>query len=196
VANLGILNEYPITSKGEGLEASLGDLFGGEQRKLVFYLAVPAMADLGPIQVAEAVIRWTDIRGPEVKLHTRTVPVSVNVVPGAEAEGAAPQPEVIDQVVILRAAKAWKEARELADRGDLDGARRVLAEQVESLRSIKTDSTNFAAALDDLEELERFDKRFREGTYDRLASKEMWDQSRRRFRTEELPQAARPDLSP
>ena len=78
--NVGILNEYPVTNLGNALQAALGDVYGGENRKVIFQLKVPALADLGQVQVAEVVIRWTDITGDEAKLHTRTIPITVNVV--------------------------------------------------------------------------------------------------------------------
>jgi Ca-activated chloride channel family protein len=189
--NVGILNEYPITSTGNGLQAALGDVYGGEVRKLVFEVHAPAMADLGEVKVAEVVIRWADIGVAEVKMHTRTIPVMVNVVSGADASGQPADSRVIDQVVILGAAKARKEARTLADQGDFDGARRILQDQTERLGSIAAASELFATATDDIEQLERFSHRLEMRTYDRIASKELWDQSRRRERSEEF--RKRPD---
>ena len=190
-AAVGILNEYPITQIDDGLQASLGDTFGGQPRRLVFRLAVPAMADLGPAQVAEVVVRWVDVTGESVQMHTRTIPVMVNLVPGAEASQETADPGVVDEVVILDAARARKEARELAERGEHDQARQLLDEQALKLRSISSDSAKFQEAVDDLEQLERFSQRLEMRTYDSIDAKMMWDQSRRRHRSEEY--RKRPD---
>jgi len=183
---VSVLNEYPIASVGLGLQVALGDLFGGEERKLIFNLVVPAMADLGPVPVAEVVIRWIDITGDSVEMHTRTLPISVNVVPPAEATGETGDLSVTEEVVILEAAKARKVARKLAESGDLDRARSVLKDQTERLSSIAPSSALFATASDDIEELERFSHRLEMRTFDRIDAKELWDQSRRRHRTEEF----------
>lgn len=190
---VAVLNEYPITSVGSGLQAALGDLFGDEQRKLIFNLVVPALADLGAVTLAEVVIRWIDITGDSVEMHTRTLPVSVNVVPPAQATGEARDVSVTEEVVILEAGTARKEARKAADSGDLDRARSVLKEQTERLRSIPSASALFATATDDIEELERFSHRLESRTYDRIDSKQLWDQSRRRHRSEHY--RKRPDRS-
>ena len=124
-------------------------------------------------------------------MHIRTIPVMVNVVTGAEASGQPADSGVTDQVVILGAAKARKAARKLADQGDFDGARKVLREQTERLGSIAAESELFATAVDDLEEMERFTQRLEMRTYDRIDSKKLWDQSRRRERSEEY--RKRPD---
>lgn len=189
--NAAVLNEYPITSTGTGLQAALGDVFGGQLRKLVFRLQVPAMGSLGQVKVAEVVIRWADITAKQVKMHTRTVPITVNVVPRAEASSQPTDAEISEEVIILGAAQARKEARELADCGEYDRARELLAEQAERLRTIPHASDMFAAATEDLEQLERFERHLMVGTYDRLMSKEMWDQSRRRQRSQ--PYRKRPD---
>lgn len=188
---VAILNEYPITSVESGLQAALGDLFGGEQRKLIFNLVVPAMADLGPVPVAEVVIRWIDITSESLEMHTRTLPISVNVVPPAEATVETADLSVTEEVVILEAAKARKEARKLAESGDFERARSVLKEQTERLSSIAPSSALFGEATDDIDELERFSQRLEMRTYDQIDSKELWDQSRRRQRTEEY--RKRPD---
>jgi Ca-activated chloride channel family protein len=188
---VALLNEYPITAVGTGLQASLGDLFGGEERKLVFRLLIPGLAELGSVSVAEVVVRWADITSRAVELHTRTIPLSVNVVPEDEVAAESGDPALTEQVVILEAARARKEARRLADSGDFESARRLLAEHSENLRAIPETSQLFAMAFDDLEELEGFDHRLETRAYDRIDSKALYEQSRRRGRSQEYPK--RPD---
>ena len=189
--DVAILNEYPITPNDGGLQAALGDVFGGEVRKMVFKVIVPGLAERGRLQVAEVIIRWAEIAGEAVKLHTRTIPVTINAVPHTEAEAGSADPAVTEEVVILEAARARKDARSLADRGDFDGARRLLAEKAAELRAIAPDSPRAAAAADDIEELERFDRRMEQRLYDQTDSKMRWEQSRRRHRSQDY--RKRPD---
>jgi Ca-activated chloride channel family protein len=194
VTNLGILNEYPIVPMGSGLQAALGDVYGGMTRKLVFRIHSPSIASLGEATLAEIQIRWTEVGTSAVKMHTRTIPIKVNVVPGTEAAAESADEDVTEQVVILEAARARKEARKLADSGDFEGARQLLVEQAEHLKSIPLASRLFATARDDLEEFERFASRLQEHVYDRTDSKMLWEQSRRRHRSEEY--RKRPDRKP
>jgi Ca-activated chloride channel family protein len=192
--NLGILNEYPIVFTESGLQAALGDVYGGMSRKLVFRIHSPAIASLGDATLAEIQIRWAEVGTSAVKMLTRTIPIRVNVVPGAEAAAESADQDVTEQVVILEAARTRNAARKLADKGDFEGARQLLAEQAEHLRSIPSASKLFATARDDLEEFERFAYRLQERAYDRTDSKMLWEQSRRRHRSEEY--RKRPDRKP
>lgn len=181
---LALLNEYPLSLMGDGIQATIGDLFGGEERKLVFKLQIPGLADLGNMTVAEAVVRWADISAGTVELHTRTIPIAVNVVSAATASSEAVDSEVTEEVVVLEAAKARAEARRLADRGDLEEAHQLLAEQSEKLKGIPRTSRLFQMASDDVEELERFSLRLESRVYDRTDSKALLEQSRRRSRSQ------------
>jgi Ca-activated chloride channel family protein len=180
--NLGVLNEYPITHVGDGLQAALGDVYGGETRKLVFGLDVPALAEQGQVPVAEVTIRWTDITGEEVALHTRTVPVTINIVPAKDAADDSGDRSVTEEVVILKAAMGRREARELAENGDFDGARKLLNRHIEDLKRIDPDSSVIEQAKVDIEELRWFDSRLGSGAFDRVDSKMLWDQYRGRQR--------------
>ncbi|HEY7703289.1 MAG TPA: VWA domain-containing protein [Acidimicrobiia bacterium] len=190
--DLGILNEYPVTHVGQGLQAGLGDVYGGETRKLVFHVHVPALAEQGQVQVAEVVIRWTDITGEEVKLHTRTVPIVVNIVPAKDAADEAGDISVTEEVVILKAAKGRRQARDLADQGDLDGARALLASHIDELKLISPDSAVISEATADIEELEWFEHRLESRVFDRTDSKMMWEQSRSRERGQDYRRRKRP----
>ena len=182
---VAVLNEYPVTEVGSGLQATLGDLFGGEERKLVFKLLIPGLADLGSVRVAEVVVRWVDLTSSGVQLHTRTIPLSVKVVPEDEVAVEPGDPAMTEEVVILEVARARKEARRLADNGDFESARRLLAEHSENLRTIPEASRLFAMASDDLEELERFSHRLETRAYDRIDSKALHEQSHRRGRSQD-----------
>ncbi|HJQ94301.1 MAG TPA: hypothetical protein VJ935_01145 [Acidimicrobiia bacterium] len=143
------------------------------------------------MSVAEVVVRWADVTSSAVELHTRTIPLAVNVVPAGEVAAESTDPAVTEEVVILEVARARTEARRLADSGDFESARRLLAEQSANLRAIPEASRLFALASDDLEELERFSHRLATRAYDRIDSKALLEQSRRRGRSQEY--RKRPD---
>jgi hypothetical protein len=63
------------------------------------------------------------------------VPVTVNLVSADEAAAAALDAEVTEQVWLLQAAKARRQAMEAADRGDWEGSRSMLADAAGALRS-------------------------------------------------------------
>ena len=126
VASVTLLNDGLSAQRVEdGILIELGDFYGGEQRKLVLTLRVPAVAALGLAQVAELTLRYVEL--PSLALHTVTVPVSVNVVPSDLAAGRVPNPVVTRERLLLSAQTAKQRAEEALNAGDLDGAGQVLA---------------------------------------------------------------------
>jgi Ca-activated chloride channel family protein len=76
--------------------------------------------------------------------------VTVNLVSADEAAAAAADHEVVEEVTILKAARARKEARDLADHGDYDGARFLLAQHAADLRAVGGElALDDAALLDE-----------------------------------------------
>ncbi len=131
---LGVLNDYPLADVPGGFQVQIGDIYGGERRRVVFKLLVPQIAELGVKRVAELVLRYVET-GAQIAQHQVTVPVTVNLVSADEAAAAEADHEVVEQIVILEAARITKEARDLADRGDVDGAAMMMRSQVDDLRS-------------------------------------------------------------
>jgi len=120
VAVVGVLNQYPATAVEGAVQVALGDAYSGERRTLVLALHVPALAEMGVVRVADVVLRYVSL-GDAIAAHEVTVPVVVNVVTRAEAATAEGDHEVVEEVVVLRAAQARDEARRLADEGDFEG---------------------------------------------------------------------------
>lgn len=176
---LEVLHGSPIVAVEGGLQVQLGDAFGEERRRVVFRLHVPSLAVLGPRRVAEVLLRYVGV-GSSVALHEVRVPVTVNLVCADEAARAVPDAEVREEVVILSAAKAGERARELADAGDLEGARRTLEEAARSLEEVAPGS---ARAQELLEEADFWSSRsalLAQGAYDPLERKRMLYRSRSR----------------
>jgi Ca-activated chloride channel family protein len=135
VAVIGVLNAFPAVPVPGGFQLQLGDAYADETRRVVFELHVPSLAALGVRTVAEVVLRYASI-GEEIAQHEVTMPLVVNLVSADEAATAEADPEVTEEVVILKSARAQEQAREHADRGEFEQARKLLSEAADELRTI------------------------------------------------------------
>ena len=149
---VGILNEYPAVVVPGGVQVQVGDAYAGETRRVVFEMRIPNLGALGPASVADIVLRYVSV-GDEIAAHEVTVPVVVNVVSADEAAGVEADGAVTEQVVILKAAKARREAVERADRGDYDGARAVLEDVAGTLRRLAPGSAQAEELMTHADEL-------------------------------------------
>ena len=150
VEMLGILNDFPQVVVDGGVQVELGDAYAGERRRVVLGFHVPHLAALGPVTVAELVLRYVSV-GDEIAQHELTIPVVANVVSVEEASRSVPDAEVREEILVLRAAQAREEAMRLADSGDFDAAHGVIRACALELRTI--DSAELAAEADALEQL-------------------------------------------
>jgi len=132
---LGVLNDFPVVPVQGGVQLQLGDAYGEERRRVVFALHVPRLARLGVAKVADVVVRYVAV-GERIAQHELRLPLVVNLVRADEAARAEADAEVTEEVVVLRAARAQEEARERAESGDLDGARRLLSSGAAELRRL------------------------------------------------------------
>jgi Ca-activated chloride channel family protein len=133
VATVGVVNGHPQVSVPGGVQVQLGDAHAEERRRVVFELTVPGLQEIGVTQVAEIVVRWIAL-GDQIAAHSRRIPLVVNAVTAEEARAAEADPEVADEVLVLKATRAQREAIVRADAGDFEGARDVLAGAADELR--------------------------------------------------------------
>lgn len=136
---LGVLNEYPQTQVVGGVQVALGDAYGDENRRILFQLHIPEVAGLGVAKVADVILRYVSV-GETIEAHEITIPVTVNMVTADESSKAGPDHEVIEEVLILKSAKAQQEARERAEGGDYDGAKKLLYDAASDIRGAVPDS--------------------------------------------------------
>lgn len=154
VAVLAVLNDYPATTVPGGVQRALGDAYGDEVRRVVFQLHLPSVAALGLAKIGEVVLRHVAV-GAAVALHEVRIPLMVNVVTPEEASNANPDHGVVEEVLILRAARIRDEARDLAGDGDYDGGRALLADTAKQLRDHAVDSPRADELRSEAESLER-----------------------------------------
>ena len=133
VAAASVLNEFPITDlPGGAVQVALGDVFGGERRRVVMAFHLRPQPAAGPVDVATLTIRWAATMG-EVALHTVTVPITVTAGLDPAAMDPGADPRVTEEVLVLQAARARREARDAAERGDYRAASALLSQGAEYL---------------------------------------------------------------
>jgi Ca-activated chloride channel homolog len=169
---LAVLNEYPGVGVPGGVQLQLGDAYADERRRVVFRLHIPGMAQLGVAKVADVVIRYAGV-GERIALHEVTVPMVVNLVSADEAASVEPDAEVVEEVLVLEAAKAQDEAIRRADGGDLEGARKLLHEVSEKLRRHAPTADRAEELLEQAERLEERHGAFEMGMYSAEMRKDM-----------------------
>ena len=133
VTGIDVLNELTVAAVPDGAQLELGSFYAGETRRLVLTLKVPSIAALGLVQVAT--LEFTHVALPELVMHTTTVPVHVNVVPGDQAAGRIPDPKVRSEALFQRTQRDKREAGRLLSQGRTDEARGLLYSTGAQLRT-------------------------------------------------------------
>lgn len=139
VAGLRVLNEFPITDVPGGLQVALGDAYGSERRRVVAELLLPVVRVDGPYPLGDLVLRWTTV-GDDVQLHTVTIPMGIGASNDPDAVDPGADPEVIEQVNVLKAADERRKALDALDRGDFDAASISLLAAADLLEATDTDA--------------------------------------------------------
>ncbi len=178
---LAVLNDHPATPVPGGLQLALGDAWGGDHRRIVLRLGIPAVAELGPRKVADVCIRWTDVTGVPT-LHERTLPVLVNVAPGESIGPDDVDGGVVEEVIVLEAAKAEREARRHADLGDYGTAHALLTSSAEHLRGCAPMSLRAQELLDQAEAMDASSALMSPTTWTARSSKDLHYRSRKTSR--------------
>ena len=155
VTGVEILGDWPVQPDGDRLRVEMGDAYAGRSRRLVLALDVDGLPDLGPCQIAELDVTFTTI-GAEVAQHTLTLPVTVHVTGAAEAEAAGIDMAVREEVAILAAARAQREAIEAADNGNVAGAGALLRGAADMLRAVACASPRSAEFAERADAVEAF----------------------------------------
>jgi Ca-activated chloride channel family protein len=181
VQMLGVLNDYRCLSVSGGVQVQMGDIYADERRRLVFELLIPRLEALGPATVADVVARYVGVAG-SVQAHELHVPITVNLVSADEAAAHAPNAEVVEEVVVLKSARAQQEAREHAERGEYDLARKLLSEAARELCDLAPGSARAQELLEQATEIEGNLGMMYPESFDVGTAKTMLYQSRQRQR--------------
>ncbi len=178
---LGVLNDYPIVDVPGGMQLQIGDVFGGETRRIILQLHIPQVAALGVARVCDLVVRYVTTQAP-IAQHELIVPVTVNLVSADEAAAASVDHEVTEHVTLLTAARARRDARDAADRGDYGTARSIIHCAATSLRAAAPSAAIGDELLAEAEALEVHAAAMEADIYDVTASKRLHYEARRSSR--------------
>jgi len=148
-----VWNDLPAHAIQGGVVAELGDLWAGEERKVLLTLAVPAMATLGLAQVA--MLELTYVALPDLVEQTVSIPIHVNVVPGDQAAGRIPDPKVHSELLFQRSQQAKRRAAEALARGDAETARAEYQSAAAALAPAARDDAELAREAQILAELDQ-----------------------------------------
>ncbi len=123
VEGVTVWNDLPAQGLENAIMVELGDLWAGEERKLVLTFAVPAKAELGLARIAELELRYVEL--PSFAEQTVTIAVHVNVVPGDQAAGRVPDQKVRTELVYQRVQDSKRRAADALREGDRAAAKRA-----------------------------------------------------------------------
>jgi Ca-activated chloride channel family protein len=145
VGGVRLFNDLPATSIEGGFMVELGDLHGGETRRLMLEVDVPALSGLGLAQVCELELRWVDVES--MRGEVATMPVHVNVVPGDQAAGRVDEPEVATELAFQRVQRVKREATDALRDGRVDDAAHGYRSASKTIRKLEAPSPESAAEL-------------------------------------------------
>lgn len=139
-----VLNDLDVDSSGR---FKLPNLLVGSPIEVVVRLTIPALAATTPLCVFH--LDWID---REQHPQTLQVVLQLPVVPSAQLDDFPPHLDVQQQVALMMAARAKREAVHLVDRGDLTTASQVLQQTRQQMLDFNLPmSAPEAAALEDLD---------------------------------------------
>jgi Ca-activated chloride channel family protein len=134
VAGVRQLNAYPEEKRDKGAAFRLGDIFGDEIKTIMLELHIPALKNMGQIEIAKLHFEYDELRDGFSERQTMTQSVVVNVAEGVpELEGGKVNVEVKRSVLLLKAAEARRKAIQLADQGKYKEASAMLREAAEDI---------------------------------------------------------------
>ena len=133
VTGLDVLNDLTVAALPDGAQLELGSFYAGETRRLLLTLKVPGIPALGLVQVAT--LQFSHVALPELVMHTTSVPVHVNVVPGDQAAGRVADPKVRSEALFQRTQRDKRKAGQLLSEGRGQEASAFLSATGTRLRS-------------------------------------------------------------
>ena len=130
---ISVRQDVPLWRERDSLVLNIGDLFAGEERRLLVQLGVPAIPDLGTRTIAEIEVQFTTVS--DLADHRIVLPVSVNVVPGDQAAGRIPDPVVQVEQLLADVDDAKRTAAKALREHDVDSARTSLGTAITTVSS-------------------------------------------------------------
>jgi len=158
VSTVRQLNAYPATNNKQETSFQLGDIFGNEVKTLVLEIAIPALDTIGEQQIALLNFEYDEITSSETIHHAKQVPVIVNIR-SATAPSPLPNSEVMQSVLLLKAAQARQSAVKAADKGQFADASEILSHVANEIEKSKINDAQLqeehTALLKQAEQMQR-----------------------------------------
>jgi Ca-activated chloride channel family protein len=171
VSDLGLVNDIAVViGESSEITAHLGDAYGAETRRLVlrFHLQPDLVEGDTPIAVVQ--VSWAAV-GSTPALHNSTVTAQVRIDRDPNAIDPEADSTVVEEVLLLEAAQAQREAGKAADQGDYSQASRLLLGSADKLEKSGRDPRKVA-------ELRLRAARIAEGHWSGRESKRAYSQAR------------------
>lgn len=137
VSGVRVLHDLPHWIDGDALVINVGDLFSGEERKVMFTLSVPALEDQGTSVVADVVLEYTEL--PDMAEHSVGLPIAINVVPGDEARNRIPNPVVEVERLMADIDSRKRDVSSHLRSGSIADAQRTLAGAIKDLNDKRSE---------------------------------------------------------
>lgn len=121
-----VLNDFDVKGNADETEAviAVDDVYGSEKRKLLLRLELPEMDKGGhPFKLGDVTVTFEDLVSKEAR--SEEVSIKVEYVNEADADKDSDK-EVLEQIAVLKAAKAQEEAVVLAKAGNFTGAQALV----------------------------------------------------------------------
>jgi len=158
-----VLQSVPIIPDGESLIATLGDLYSGEERRLLIQFDVPGLSELGPQTIATFTVVFT-VADTLIE-HRVTLPVRINVLPADELGTPEPNPRVVTERLLWQADEERTQAADDLRGGRTEEARTRLTQMRTDLAMVQAAAPSpevaedLAAAIGSLDrDLSRLDE--------------------------------------
>jgi Ca-activated chloride channel family protein len=164
------LNTYPSETKNREVVFRLGDLFSDEIKTLLIELSIPALDELGEVEVARLRFDYDELSEDQAVHRAHEIPIIVNAVPADELEAQTPDAEVVKTALLLRAARAREEAIEHADQGRFEDAQEALSSVADDIQESGLEDEELQTEHDMLRE-EAVDMEMGARRYDAYARK-------------------------
>ncbi len=144
-----LLNSFEVTKRGSLLTARLDDMIAGEVRTLLFKLSCPhgVIGSTVPLVVGLA---YTDVDTGQ-KREIRNNEAMLTYAEATECQAERPNPEVVEEAALLRAALAREEALRYDAEGRYDMSAASLAGAASHLRMVAPASPMAMAEANALE---------------------------------------------
>jgi Ca-activated chloride channel family protein len=145
IDSIVLRQDLPVRHEPGELVIELGDMYAGEERRLLLELGVPGIPDLGTRVIADVEIEFTAVR--DLTEHRMVLPVAVNVVPGDEAVGRVPNPVVEVEELLADVDDAKRQAASQLRSHDVDAARTSLGKAVSDVAQKRRDMRGAPAGI-------------------------------------------------